>query len=397
MGDVSVAPILERATDWSVLPRIGIGWQITHTHGWGLHGWHLAMRLLERRIAVPSTQYKRPDPGSLPHPVEAYVPGQPMLRGGHNQPYEPGLVGKRDALFQVYEDMTLRSRDVQYLRSFGQRVITVSQWNADHLNSVGIPAKCLHLGVDPEMFRPRPKAQRFGEDRFVIFSGGKVELRKAPDIVLTAFRAFHQRHPDALLVTMWHNFWPDTAKGLTHSPYACGVPESVIDANRLKPTITRDCIARWVRAFGIPAEAHEELGIIGRMPLAQLFASVDVGLFPNRCEAGTNMVAMEALSSGIPCILSNNSGHRDLIHYPIPCFALEKSKGCDFPDANIMWGESDVENVVEQLENVYQNRGMAGLTGLRAHQAMKDRWSWTARMDEQIDTLELGTLRDEGA
>src|SRR5262249_51523361 len=221
--------------------------------------------------------------------------------------------------------------------------ITVSQWNADHLNAAGIPAKCLHLGVDVETFKPRRKAKRFGEDRFVIFSGGQAELRKGHDIVLSAFKAFHQRHSDALLVTMWHNFWPDTAKELAHSAYACGVPESEIDANRLKPTITRRSIAKWVRAFGIPAEAHEELGVIDRMSLAELFASVDAGLFPNRCEAGTNMVAMEALSSGVPCILSNNSGHRDLIDYPIPCFALESTKPCDFASANIMWGESDIE------------------------------------------------------
>ena len=388
--------MLEAPAGWSVLPRVCIGWQITHTHGWGLHGWHLAKRFLERRIAVPSTKYSRPDPATLPHPVEAYVPGQPMLRGGHNQPYEPGVIGERDALFQVYEDMNLRTRDVQYLRSFGQRVITVSQWNADHLNSVGIPAKCLHLGVDPEMFKPRPKAHSFGKDRFVIFSGGKAELRKGHDIVLAAFRAFHQRHCDALLVTLWHNFWPGTAHGLAHSPYGCGVPESEVDVKRQKPTVTRHAITKWVRAFGIPAEAHQELGIIDREPLAELFASVDVGLFPNRCEAGTNMVAMEALSSGVPCILSNNSGHRDLIEYPIPCFALERSTPCDFPDANIMCGESDIEEIVEQLESIYQNREQARTTGLLAHEAMKDRWSWAARMDEQIDTLRLGTLDTAG-
>ena len=41
--------------------------------------------------------------------------------------------------------------------------------------------------------------------------------------------------------------------------------------------------------------------------------SSDTALFPNRCESGTNLVAMEAMAAGIPVILSNNSGHLDLI------------------------------------------------------------------------------------
>ena len=33
----------------------------------------------------------------------------------------------------------------------------------------------------------------------------------------------------------------------------------------------------------------------------------DAGLFPNRCEGGTNLVAMEAMASGLPVILSGTS------------------------------------------------------------------------------------------
>ena len=39
----------------------------------------------------------------------------------------------------------------------------------------------------------------------------------------------------------------------------------------------------------------------------------DVALFPNRAEGGTNLVAMECLASGIPTILSANTGHLDLL------------------------------------------------------------------------------------
>ena len=38
-------------------------------------------------------------------------------------------------------------------------------------------------------------------ERFLIFSGGKMELRKGQDIVLAAFKIFARRHPEATLVT----------------------------------------------------------------------------------------------------------------------------------------------------------------------------------------------------
>jgi glycosyltransferase involved in cell wall biosynthesis len=396
MNDASVVPLPEKPVDWSMLPRVCIGWQIGMQHGWGVHGYHLARRLLERRMAVPSTNFDVPPPDAFPTfpcPIEDYVPGQPMVRAGHNQPFEPGLVGRRDGLIQVHEDFALLSRDVQYLHAFDERVITVSKWNADHLKASGIPAKCVHLGVDTEMFRPRPKATTFGADRFVIFSGGKAELRKGQDIVLAAFKAFQQRHPDALLVTMWHNFWPDTMRGLALSPHNCGLPEVALDAN-MKPVLAPFAIQKWVQAYGIPDNAHHELGMMGRSALADLFASVDVGLFPNRCEGGTNMVAMEAMASGVPCILSNNSGHRDLIEHPIPCYKLDENKACDLPGSNIMWGEARVEEIVEGLEHLYEHRGEARNTGLLAHEAMKGYWSWNERMDAQIDALELGKVGD---
>ena len=50
--------------------------------------------------------------------------------------------------------------------------------------------------------------------RFVVFSGGKLELRKGQDIVVAAFRAFVERHPDAVLVNAWHNAWPKLAKSI---------------------------------------------------------------------------------------------------------------------------------------------------------------------------------------
>jgi hypothetical protein len=70
-------------------------------------------------------------------------------------------------------------------------------------------------GVDVEIFSPKvrgtrePRPQRL-QGRFVIFSGGKFELRKAQDIAVAAFKAFSQAYPSAkaLLMFSWYNPWP---------------------------------------------------------------------------------------------------------------------------------------------------------------------------------------------
>ena len=68
-----------------------------------------------------------------------------------------------------------------------------------------------------------------------------------------------------------------------------------------------------------------------------LLKQADLAVFPNRCEGGTNLVAMEAIACGVPTVLSANSGHLDLLrpgclqlcssssNAGIPCLALEIS------------------------------------------------------------------------
>ena len=43
--------------------------------------------------------------------------------------------------------------------------------------------------------------------------------------------------------------------------------------------------------------------------MGAVMQEADVALFPNRCEGGNNLVALEAIASGVPTILSANTGH----------------------------------------------------------------------------------------
>ena len=49
--------------------------------------------------------------------------------------------------------------------------------------------------------------REYFKDRFVIFSGGKFELRKGQDIVIRAVKIMQDRHHDVVLVNSWFNAW----------------------------------------------------------------------------------------------------------------------------------------------------------------------------------------------
>ena len=76
-------------------------------------------------------------------------------------------------------------------------------------------------------------------ERFIVYSGGKLEHRKGQDIVVAAFREFVKTHPDAVLATTWHNQWPMTMAGMCQMCRKVMMMESVISCVGLQKTVFR--------------------------------------------------------------------------------------------------------------------------------------------------------------
>ena len=253
-------------------------------------------------------------------------------------------------------------------------VVTGSGWNEQLLRAQGVErVQTILQGIDPILFHPGPRRDLLG-DRFVVFSGGKLERRKGQDLVIAAFRIFAERHPDALLATAWHSPWPDLARTLDASGIAAPVvfrDDGRIDARG------------WAQANGIAPERVLDLALSPNAAMPQLLRDVDVALFPNRAEGGTNLVAMEAMAAGAPTILSANTGHLDLIEagncYPLTRQgALQGAEGGvgDIPG----WGESEVEEIVAVLEAAYADRQDARRRGLKGAKTLaRLTWAETAR------------------
>ena len=253
-------------------------------------------------------------------------------------------------------------------------MVAGSSWNAALLRAAGVRNVATVLqGVDCDLFRPRPSTGRFA-GRFVVFSGGQSSFRKAQDLVLLAFRAFAQRHREALLIAAWHSPWP----GRSRSFEASRLPPPPVRADgMLDPT-------GWATQAGLPAEQFLDLGSVPNCDLPLVLAEANAALFPNRAEGGTNLIAMECLAAGVPTILSANTGHRDLIART-QTFAAERQRPVTAAPpktrSTAEWGESDVEELVELLEQVYAHREAALTRAAAAAQAMRA-LSWEHQIRE---------------
>jgi len=365
-------------------------WGVSSFYGWGVYGLNLLLHLAEHPDVVPLCAVEfgldevMLDPlrqrrlaamaensaqlwAALGHAEGDHVEvGHPLLQGlGRDLTTATAAHGKlltgRPSIGVVFLDSATLSPQARQRADRYALIVAGSSWNADVLRRHGIQSVATVLqGVDTAVFHPAPRAGLF-PGRFVVFSGGKLEFRKGQDLVLAAFRAFHQRHADALLLCAWHSPWSEFAGQAAGHP---GITPPVRGADGMPDPVG------WAAANGIPGDAVVTVGPTPNIAMAHVMREADVALFPNRCEGGTNLVAMECLACGIPTILSANTGHLDLLGHDIAVPLLRQGVPSGSADDTTDWGESDVEEMVEALEAVWRDREAAAALGSRAARFM---------------------------
>ena len=395
-------------------PEIAIAWQLGPNFGWGLFGLEIALRLrasgrarpmllsqmlpylgdaetrtaLEeiwaRHRAAIQRMHDRNEAGAR---VRVNVPVLTAL--GNNaapQFISPNLdysgTENHGLVFLENPAITAEARDI-YNRF--DTMIAGSSWARDvlHANGVTDAEACLQ-GIDPTLFHPASDGDIDRAKPFRIFSGGKLEFRKGQDIVLRAVSRFRNHHPEVRLTCVWGNPWFSGAsfKLLRHSPYFPGMLDHAghegINWNGL------------VEDAGLGPDSVQIHETVDNWALAGIMREADVALFPNRCEGGTNMMAMQAMACGVPCILSANSGHLDIIRDGA-CLPLRAQKPVVADDPTLStegWGESDVDEIIESLERVYQNRSQARATGAAGAEVMAE-LTWTRQIDKLAGLIGL--------
>ncbi len=273
----------------------------------------------------------------------------------------PHFKGRRTIARCLLEDTRVDSAR-QVLDSHDD-VLCASSWGADILRAAsGKPVRVIHEGVDASQFFPGPKSGLLDPNRFYVFSGGKIEFRKAHDLVLLAFREFAARHKEAILVSAWHSPWPQGSVGFQGKlkfPLRMGAG-GVLD------------VKRWVTENGISESQFLELPPTPNPLIPAILREMDCAVQVSRCEAATNLPAKEAMACGVPVILANNTGVRDLVGNN-NCVVL----GTQAPVVSNSvgtegWGESSVEEIVYALEILFNDSKSRKQIGARGAQWIMD-------------------------
>lgn len=263
----------------------------------------------------------------------------------------------RPTIGVIFSEFTTFEPDALARAEKFRLIVAGSEWNRQILLRAGLERVVTVLqGVDLDQFNPAPGPGRW-RGRFTVFSGGKLEYRKGQDLVLAAFSRFAARHPEALLVTAWHSPWPEYSQDFA----AAGIAPPPLRDGRI------DVVA-WASQFGIPAGQIVDLGQIPNRDMPAILRDVDTAIFASRCEAGTNLVAMEAMACGTPTVLSANTGHADLLARKAG-FPLTQ-QGPVAGAHRQGWGESDPEEMTDALEQLFADRVKSRRIGAAGARAM---------------------------
>ncbi len=350
------------------MSEIVFAWPISSWFGWGIRG--LGYTLNWPGTALSAMLHESPDlgpddprrkllgdrlrqstgfikftlePGTNPR-VEINAPVFVAL--GNDLKRQPvacgkGLRGRPTIACPVFDDVAEVEANVGLLKDY-DKVVVASRWNQDVLDSLGVSSTLCHEGIDPVLFNPQAKKPR-NDGRFRVFSGGKVEHRKGQDIVIAAFKAFAQTHPDAVLVAAWS------------SPFQSGASHFDIPGSHIgKPNF-----GAWLQREGLKPHQYEIVTPRPNWMMPEVYGSCDVAVFPNRCEGGTNFVAMECMACGVPTIIRGAYGQADL----------------PYADPPTWYGGSDVWYFTAMLEATYKTTDFVP-------KPLSDYWTWERHCKE---------------
>ena len=359
--------------------RVVIHWGLSSLHGWGVYGLNLALawagdaamdaasdyEIVPQHITLDPLQWhalasfrsrsanlraqllrQKPEPITLNAVLLTALGNDLQPQPG---PHGGALMG-RPSFGTVFSEREALGPKARESLAPHAAIIAGSTWNAEVLRAHGIPrVETVLQGIDATLFHPAPKRGLF-PDRFLVFSGGKLEPRKGQDNVMAAWRIFAARHPDAMLVAAWDNLWPEIARGIN----LVGRTAPLLFTQDGKPDMDG-----WAAANGIKPEQFLNLCLVANASMPTILREMDAAVFPNRCEGGTNLVAMEAMACGVPTILSANSGHLDLLQDGTALALKDQRPIAAVPG----WRESNVEEIVAALETLYTDRARATAIG----------------------------------
>lgn len=371
---------------------------IGNHHGWGVCGKNLTIELSKMDEVKLITRDSKDVVKALDDELDSYLVGNVLLDGRQClapmaapahiytvdspilqciedyrfEPYYMPLDGTKKIGYTFIEKTFIPKDCIEKARQNFDIVVAGSKWCEEMLREHGLEnVVSIPQGVNPQIFNPYYSEKDLLKDKFVIFSGGKFGFRKGQDIVIKAFKIMQDKYPDVMLMTSWGNFWPGTMANMEYSSHIDYVHNAEDDSAQL--------IERTLLRNGIDMDRVIQLGIHVNSQMAKFFKNTDIGLFPNRCEGGTNLVMMEYMACGKPVIASYNTGHKDIISemnsLTIHTVDSEIKIKTQVDESYSLWPNPCFDQIMGTLEWAYHHRDDLDIIGKKAGRDLRQ-FTW---------------------
>jgi len=300
----------------------------------------------------------------------------PVLQATNNslKPMMPQLRGSINVGYTFFEDTVLDLSAVENGKRHFDTIAAGSTWCKYILRNYGLThVTTIIQGIDPTIFNPLHSEKEYLRDSFVIFSGGKFEFRKGQDIVIRAFKHLQDKYRDVYLMNSWFNSWAFSFNTMSMSPYITFSPPAGDYLSIINKVLADN---------GINLEKVITLPVYPNIMMPRIYRNSDIGLFPNRCEGGTNLVLMEYMACGKPVLASYNSGHKDILTEQ-NSLMLTEMRQVPVIAANqvtAVWDEPSLDETIEKLEFAYHNRdALKDIARQAGEDLSKMTWKHTAQ------------------
>jgi glycosyltransferase involved in cell wall biosynthesis len=271
--------------------------------------------------------------------------------------YGMTLMGDDDPLSVLSaRSLAARLRRTALLRS--DAYVAMSNAFLPSCEAAALPSDRLRVipqGVDTRRFQPLtgdPRRQARADagcgegDPMIVFVGSLI-ARKGIDVLLAAWSGVHARRPDAKLVLVGRDDFP-----------AASADSRFLDAHlALMPAGTRQS----VRRLGLRNDPERFLG------------AADAFAFPSRRE-GFGSVIIEAMSSGLPCVVAEMPGITDFV-FNAPSLA---GAAAPEPTDGIVVGQDDPTALASALLDCFARPERAAAIGREARRTACDRFDLDA-------------------
>jgi len=337
-----------------------LGLSTGENFGWGICGDYLTRELSKRVRTIAlgedgELRNNRELPGRVFHTLTATDLSTLFpARGTHNFGY-------------TFFENELMPQSLRKARDY-DLIFAGSTWCKERLVEAAIKnVDVLIQGVDQEIFHPITEEK--GQDQFVIFSGGKFELRKGQDLVMQAIKILQAKHSDIVLMNVWCNKWPQTMQMMSLSPHI---------RFQLRGNSWLEVMDHLYIINGIDSGRIITHPIVSNHQLRSFYQQTDLGLFPNRCEGGTNLVLMEYMACAKPVVATYTSGHKDILteNNSLMLTHLRRFPVHDQKKRLIAsWEEPSLDELVAAIEYAYHHRDKIKAIGRQAGEDLK-RFTW---------------------